>query len=60
MDSLVCTYCGTVYYSAAAAKMIERGEVCDCGGELRLVELPDDDGDQGVNFTVITSPSRIA
>ena len=37
MDNLVCTECGTTYYSAAAASMIARGERCDCGGRLRLV-----------------------
>jgi len=36
MDNLVCTECGTTYYSAAAATMIGRGERCDCGGLLRL------------------------
>ena len=37
MDNLVCTACGTTYYSAAARMMIARGERCDCGGRLRLV-----------------------
>jgi hypothetical protein len=37
MDNLVCTECGTTYYSAAAATMIRRDERCDCGGRLRLV-----------------------
>jgi hypothetical protein len=55
MDNLVCTECGTTYYSAAATVMIERGERCDCGAPLRLREEL-----QGVNLTVITSPSDIA
>jgi predicted nucleic acid-binding Zn-ribbon protein len=37
MDNLVCTECGTTYYSAAADTMIARGERCDCGGRLRQV-----------------------
>lgn len=36
MDNLVCTDCGTTYYSAAARLMVERGERCDCGARLRL------------------------
>jgi hypothetical protein len=55
MDNLICTECGTTYYSAAAAVMVDRGERCDCGALLRLVEQPS----QGVNLTVITSPSFI-
>jgi hypothetical protein len=39
MDNLICTECGTTYYSAAAAAMIERGERCDCGSLLRAVEV---------------------
>ena len=38
MDNLVCADCGTTYYSAAAATMIDRGERCDCGGQLRPVD----------------------
>jgi DNA-directed RNA polymerase subunit RPC12/RpoP len=38
MDNLVCADCGTTYYSAAAATMTRRGERCDCGGRLGLVE----------------------
>jgi hypothetical protein len=57
MDNLICTECGTTYYSAAAKAMVERGERCDCGGLLRLI---DDDDRQGVNLTVITSPSFIS
>jgi len=38
MDNLVCTSCATTYYSAAAPSMVERGERCDCGAPLRLVE----------------------
>jgi hypothetical protein len=39
MDNLICTECGTTYYSAAAVAMIERGERCDCGSLLRAVEV---------------------
>jgi len=39
MDNLICTECGTTYYSAAAGAMIERGERCDCGSLLRAVEV---------------------
>jgi len=38
MDNLICTECGTTYYSAAADAMIERGERCDCGSLLGPVE----------------------
>lgn len=37
MDNLICTDCGTTYYSAAAEAMVERGERCDCGGLLEVV-----------------------
>ena len=60
MDNLICTECMTTYYSAAATTMVARGERCECGEPLRLV---DDDGPQwpyGVNLTVITSPSVIS
>jgi hypothetical protein len=57
MDNLICTECATTYYSAAARVMVERAERCDCGALLRLV---DDDDRQGVNLTVITSPSFIS
>jgi hypothetical protein len=57
MDNLICTECGTTYYSAAATAMVERAERCDCGGLLRLVA---DEDPQGVNLTVITSPSFIS
>ena len=40
MDNLICTECGTTYYSAAAGLMVERGERCDCGALLRLREEP--------------------
>jgi hypothetical protein len=43
MDNLVCSVCGTTYYSAAAESMVERGERCDCGGPLRLVEPDEED-----------------
>ena len=55
MDNLVCTECGTTYYSASAGLMVARGERCDCGYLLRPI-----DEDQGVNLTVITSPSLIS
>jgi hypothetical protein len=42
MDNLVCTECGTTYYSAASASMVERGERCDCGGVLRTVGQHDE------------------
>ena len=38
MDNLICTQCGTTYYSAAAEAMVERGERCDCAGLLRGVD----------------------
>ena len=38
MDNLICTECGTTYYSAAAEAMIERGERCDCGSLLRAAD----------------------
>jgi DNA-directed RNA polymerase subunit RPC12/RpoP len=38
---MVCEDCGTVYYSAAARTMIERGERCSkCGGRLVLANGP--------------------
>ena len=36
MDNLICTDCGTTFYSAAARLMVERGERCDCGGLLQV------------------------
>jgi hypothetical protein len=36
MDNLICTECGTTYYSAAAEAMVDRGERCDCFGLLRV------------------------
>jgi hypothetical protein len=44
MDNLVCTGCGTTYYSAAAASMVDRGERCDCGAPLRLIGEEDQAG----------------
>ena len=38
MDNLICTDCGTTFYSAAAHLMVERGERCDCGRLLRVRE----------------------
>jgi hypothetical protein len=43
MDNLVCSQCGTTYYSASAATMVERGERCGCGGLLELIEQDDED-----------------
>ena len=41
LNRMVCEDCGTVYYSAAARIMVERGERCSkCGGKLKLVETP--------------------
>jgi hypothetical protein len=66
MDNLICMECGTTYYSAAAKAMVERGERCDCGGLLRLSDedepasAPTPPDRQGVNLTVITSPSFIS
>ena len=38
---MVCEDCGTVYYSAAARTMVERGERCSkCGGRLVLASGP--------------------
>jgi DNA-directed RNA polymerase subunit RPC12/RpoP len=35
VNRLVCEDCGTVYYSAAAKTLAERGERCaKCGGRL--------------------------
>jgi DNA-directed RNA polymerase subunit RPC12/RpoP len=35
VNRLVCEDCGTVYYSAAARTLIDRGERCsNCGGRL--------------------------
>ena len=70
MNRLVCQDCGTVYYSAAAKTMAEQGERCaKCGGRLLFADGPKPAGrrrpeptteiDYGVNFTVMTSPSRI-
>ena len=39
MENLICTECATAYYSAAAEAMVERGERCDCGGLLRVMDL---------------------
>ena len=41
MNRMVCEDCGTVYYSAAARTMVERGERCSkCGGRLVLADGP--------------------
>ena len=57
MDNLVCTACGTTYYSAAAQSMIDRGEQCDCGAPLRAnvdeAEVP-----VGAPDDALAEPSR--
>ena len=41
MNKMVCEDCGTVYYSAAARTMVERGDRCpSCGGALVLADGP--------------------
>ena len=41
VNRMVCDGCGTVYFSAAARTMVERGERCaKCGGALKLVDAP--------------------
>jgi DNA-directed RNA polymerase subunit RPC12/RpoP len=41
VNKMVCDDCGTVYYSAAARIMVERGERCaKCGGKLVLANSP--------------------
>jgi DNA-directed RNA polymerase subunit RPC12/RpoP len=41
LNRMVCEDCGTVYYSAAARTMVERGERCPkCGGRLILANGP--------------------
>jgi DNA-directed RNA polymerase subunit RPC12/RpoP len=41
LNRMVCESCGTVYYSAAAKTMVERGERCaKCGGRLVLADAP--------------------
>jgi hypothetical protein len=38
---MVCENCGTVYFSAAARTMVQRGERCaKCGGLLVLADAP--------------------
>ena len=38
---MVCESCGTVYFSAAARTMVQRGERCTkCGGVLVLADAP--------------------
>ena len=38
---MVCEDCGTVYFSAAARTMVQRGERCQkCGGLLVLADAP--------------------
>ena len=60
MDNLICTECGTTYYSAAARTMIVRGERCDCGGLLRLTE-DEDPVPVGIDprFGADSSPARV-
>ena len=41
MNKMVCEDCGTVYYSAAARSMVDRGERCPkCSGKLVLADGP--------------------
>jgi DNA-directed RNA polymerase subunit RPC12/RpoP len=41
LNRMVCEDCGTVYFSAAARTMVERGERCPkCGGRLVLATGP--------------------
>ena len=38
---MACEQCGTVFYSAAAKTLVERGETCaKCGGPLALEPEP--------------------
>jgi len=44
---MVCEHCGTVYYSAAARIMVEKGERCaKCEGRLVLADRPRPVGDR--------------
>jgi len=37
MERMLCVQCAAVTYSAAATKMVERGERCQrCGGQLSV------------------------
>jgi hypothetical protein len=37
MERMLCLQCAAVTYSAAATKMVERGERCQrCGGQLSV------------------------
>ena len=41
MNRMVCEDCSTIYFSAAARTMVERGERCaNCGGRLVLADGP--------------------
>jgi ribosomal protein S27AE len=41
VNRMVCEDCGTVYYSAAAKRLVERGERCPkCGGRLVMADGP--------------------
>ena len=41
MNRMSCEDCDTVFYSAAAKTLVERGEACaKCGGRLRLDAEP--------------------
>ena len=41
MNRMVCEDCGTVFFSAAARTMVQRGERCGkCDGRLLLDEGP--------------------
>lgn len=49
MIRMVCEDCRTVYYSAAARTMVEKGERCaKCGGRL-VIDEPGDNEPVGAN-----------
>jgi rRNA maturation endonuclease Nob1 len=44
VNRMACEDCGTVFYSAAAKTLAERGEACaKCGGRLELANAPPPD-----------------
>jgi rRNA maturation endonuclease Nob1 len=41
VNRMSCEDCGTVFYSAAAKTLVERGEACaKCGGKLQMAAEP--------------------
>jgi len=41
VNRMVCEDCATIYFSAAARTMVQRGERCsNCGGRLVLADAP--------------------